>query len=355
MPRTAQILRPGFSGVGRLWHWSEKAVLPTNTSKTQVSWSWCSTPRRKKALCKLKASRQTVTKRSFGDNTWRRRGTNNLLTMGTGQYSGRGAGGGAPERLQPSPWCPRRSERPFPGSRSKVWPAGPRPDPPPDPSQPGDRAPSAVDPDGVARCAASRSEGPWPSPDPTQWQPARSQPRGRSPTRSPRPPLPPSRGVCSRPAPPPPLPAFAPPPRSRNCSLPGPSPRPLRPPVWRHFRQRRAARWESASRERAGSVLRARSAPRGWQQIRRAAAVLSPSAPAASRRAVLHPCPVPTRIPAEAPGSGATGAPLSCPRQAQRERSQRWGRPEGRLAPWGHGGATAGLGPAAAWGRRPGP
>ncbi|XP_046503136.1 basic proline-rich protein-like [Equus quagga] len=106
---------------------------------------------------------------------------------------------------------------------------GPRPDPPPDPSQPGDRAPSAVDPDGVARCAASRSEGPWPSPDPSQWQPARSQPRGRSPTRNPRPPLPPSRGVCSRPAPPPPLPAFAPPPRSRNCSLRALLPAPFGP------------------------------------------------------------------------------------------------------------------------------
>lgn len=81
-------------------------------------------------------------------------------------------------------------------------------------------------------------------------------------------------------------------------------------------------------------------------------ASVSASGPAASRRVFLHPHPVAARILAEAPALPPRGG--SPPGLARAARRGGWGRPEGRPAPSGHGGAVPGLGPAAEPGRRPG-
>lgn len=57
IPRTAQVLCPGFRGVGRFWYRSERAVLPR---KLKCLGRWRSTRRINKALWKLQASRQTA-------------------------------------------------------------------------------------------------------------------------------------------------------------------------------------------------------------------------------------------------------------------------------------------------------
>lgn len=114
--------------------------------------------RTKKALCKLQTARLTAAKMKLWKQYLKRRGTNNLLTVGTGQRSGGGrgcSGGAAALRVGP-----RRSGRPFPGSGSEET-GQPRPDPP-QPSQPGHRTPSAAAL--TARPAKSRSEGLRPAP-----------------------------------------------------------------------------------------------------------------------------------------------------------------------------------------------
>lgn len=85
------------------------------------------------------------------------------------------------------------------------------------------------------------------------------------------------------------------------------------------------------------------------------------SGPAASPRVLLHPLSVTTRTLAEAPHShpdlGRRGLrrAWSPPGLARAARLGRWGRPEGRPSPSGHGGAVPGLGPSADRGRRLGP
>lgn len=130
--------------------------------------------------------------------------------------------------LQPFAWGPRSSERPFPGSGSRVT-ARPRPNAPSDPCQRGHRAPSAVAPHGPARCV--RLAGPHGGPEPLSAA-ARPHPAPRQLTCA-RPASSSSSlpGLLERPRGAVPPPALAPPPRSRNRSLQGPSPRLLSPSV----------------------------------------------------------------------------------------------------------------------------
>lgn len=142
-----------------------------------------------------------------------------------------------PRGCSPSPGNRRRPERPFPGSKSKGEPERPRPEPPPEPPQPGHRTSFCKpSPHGLVLRAAAPSKGPrlFPEALPVSRPAARRQPPAAGPKpahlRSRSPSSAPSRGVWNRSAAPPPaLPALAPPPRRRNCSLPGPFPRLLGP------------------------------------------------------------------------------------------------------------------------------
>ena len=166
--------------------------------------------------------------------------------MGGGQGCSRGAAA--------LPVEPAASERPFPGSGSKLpgtGQAGSAPRPLPLSARAAGRF--CRRPSWPGLQSHVRLRGPPARPrTPLGLRPAsRRRPRDCSPAHATRPPLTPSPGFWKRPAAPPPLlPALAPPPRSRNCTLPGPFPRLLRPPVWRHFRLARLRAGVRVSRTR---------------------------------------------------------------------------------------------------------
>lgn len=135
-----------------------------------------------------------------------------------------------PRGCSPSPGNRRRPERPFPGSESKVSGNGPGQSRPQSPFSPGTGPPSARRPLTAWFSAPVPHRRPSAHPRRPPGRSAGCQTPAASPQpahlRVPSPPSPPSPGVWNRPAAPPPaLPALAPPPRSRNCSLPGPFPR----------------------------------------------------------------------------------------------------------------------------------